>query len=90
VAIDAEIKDKLLAHFGKTWRNRACHLCGGARWDLQGHLTFVLSDKPGEQQLIMGGPGLPCVAAICQQCGNTMFFNLVIAGAVQGGAPSPP
>lgn len=91
MAIDAEIKDILLAHFAKTWRNRACQVCGNARWDLQGHVTLVLSDKPGEPQqtMMVGAPGLPCIAAICQQCGNTLFFNLVIAGAVVGGGPPP-
>jgi hypothetical protein len=90
VAIGGAARDVLLAHFTKKWRNRTCPVCGTARWDLQGHITLTLADKPGEHQFIVGGPGMPCVAAICQECGNTLLFNLVVAGVVAGGtAPSP-
>jgi hypothetical protein len=80
VAVDDATRDKVAAHLKKVWRGAGCVLCGCTTWELHGYVTVVLGDAPGGGAT--GTEGLPCVALVCQRCGNTVFINLVVANAV--------
>jgi len=67
---------RVVAHLGQKW-HAGCPMCGTKRWELSGHVTLTLSDAPGA--MVIGGPVLPCIAAVCQNCGNTVLVNLVAA-----------
>lgn len=75
-----EIK-QLSEFINARWSTKKCSMCGSNNWDITGHITLIVSDVPGLMQV--GSPALPCAAAICQFCGNTVIVNLVVAGIVR-------
>lgn len=60
-------------------RQFPCFLCGREHWTIQaGYLVLPLSEAP--QRTVMAGPCLPCVALMCQHCGQTVLLNLKLLG----------
>lgn len=58
---------------------RPCAVCGATQYTLaDGFLWFQL--KSSLPALQLGGPGIPCVAIVCNNCGNTLFLNLITLG----------
>ena len=56
-----------------------CPLCLNQNWDLQDGFAFpTLQDRTGGQEI--GGPGLPSVVIVCDNCGNTHFLNAMVLG----------
>ena len=80
MAVDDTLRGKLADHLKRVWQSPACLLCGCTVWEAHGHVTVLLSDVPGTLTGITDG--LPTVALVCQRCGNTVFVNLVVAGAL--------
>jgi hypothetical protein len=74
--------DALAEHLHRTWTRKECLQCGGNNWALHGYVTLITADT---LVATPGAPILPCAAAVCQMCGNTVLINLVVAGV-----PLPP
>ena len=67
------IREKL-PHFG------ACNACHKGGWTLMdGFVHLQLSDDV-LQVPQPGASALPCVALLCNNCGNTMLFNIIMLG----------
>jgi len=61
-----------------------CPLCKTNRWTVQGDgliVHTVQRDYPIKMNV--GGQTLPCLALICQNCGNTHFLNIFILGIAE-------
>ncbi len=84
MALDKNLSDAIVSHISRKWLSTECGLCGKNAWDLYGHITLLLSDRPG--LVVPGAPSLPCAAVVCQNCGNTILLSLVAAGLVGGAA----
>jgi hypothetical protein len=62
----------------------ACPYCGRDTLQLaEGFIIFSsvrdLSSNYGEA-ILSGGPALPCLALVCNNCGNTVFLNVIALG----------
>ena len=60
-------------------QSRTCQMCGTSGWILADGWVFLsLTESLGN--LRIGGPGLPCIALSCGNCGDTHLFNALILG----------
>jgi hypothetical protein len=64
-------------------------MCRTTTWVLAGYCGVPITTESGA--LPWGASAIPCVAAICQNCGNTILLALrVIRGDPQLTDPGPP
>lgn len=62
-------------------RVAACTVCGQANWGIQNQGLVLLTMQPsGQTGVVLGGPALPCVALVCNTCGNTALLNAFVLG----------
>jgi hypothetical protein len=57
----------------------ACSICGTTNWVLA-NSYIMISVQDELSSFAIGGPSLPSVAIICQNCGNTHLMNLRMLG----------
>jgi hypothetical protein len=56
-----------------------CPICSNRNWQLEpGFIFLVLQNQVAAINL--AGPGLPCIALACANCGNTQLINVVRLG----------
>ena len=70
-------------HLREKWKAATCPMCKTEPgWALSGYVSVPVTGEEGV--LPWGAGGIPCVAAICQNCGNTVLVALrVIRGKPQ-------
>jgi ribosomal protein S27AE len=78
--------EKVLAFLKNKWTNPRCPMCGGGGWNVE-QGVFELRKFHGGN-FIMGGPLIPIIPVSCQNCGNTVFVNAIMAGVVDRDQPS--
>ena len=61
-------------------REPTCPACGQNTWFIGDHLVAAPVYSGG---MIIGGPVYPNFMIICQNCGNTQYFNAVIAKIIE-------
>ena len=71
--------DEIASWLSSKWGSlRPCAQCGAALWSIAENPAHVpLAFPNGEVRL---GTGFPCIAVFCQNCGNTIFINSIVAG----------
>ena len=74
--------EKAIAWLNKHWQHRACPVCDNTSWSISDELVEVRPYKGGG--LTVGGSLYPFMVVTCGTCGNTLLFNAVLAGLVQG------
>lgn len=75
--------EQIGAWLTKKWTpTRTCFQCGATAWTATAHPVFL---QIGQVGIGLTVAAFPCVAVICQNCGNTILVNAIIAGIV-----SPP
>lgn len=57
-----------------------CPLCGNLQWTLAEGFVYVTLQPDFAGVYVGGSGGLPGVALICTNCGNTHILNLVVLG----------
>lgn len=74
-------QEKFLNEMNSRWLNKNCQLCGKNNWNIERNMVTVnrIGDN-GEIQL--GGTIMPLVAMTCMNCGNVVFVNPLVCGAV--------
>ncbi len=77
--------DKMLSYLQEKWGDRQCPMCGKGPLTVQDKVFQLTEFHHGS--LVMGGPLVPIVPVVCNNCGNTILVNAIIAGAIQ--LPSP-
>ena len=81
----AKIKEKLSEALHKNGRdNFECSVCGNKGFTIaDGYANLSTSDKIGN--VVLGGQNLPNAAIVCDNCGHTYFFNLIVLGVSKDG-----
>ena len=69
--------DWLDEHWGGKW---VCSICGNSDWLGEDQAMELRPFNEGR----LGGPGpvVPLLVITCSTCGNTLFFNAILAGLV--------
>ncbi len=77
--IQEKIKEALSRKGRGSWE---CSVCSHNAFTISdGYVNFPASDNPG--QIVFGGKSLPNAILVCDNCGNTYFFNLVVWGIIK-------
>lgn len=82
-----EQQSALTAFLNKKWPNSACPMCHVNSWAVNGWITMLVSDKLG---IVLGSPVVPIIALSCNNCGNTLMVNAIVAGVMPTEGPPPP
>jgi hypothetical protein len=54
-------------------------MCHVNNWAVNGWFTMLISDRLG---IVLGSPVVPVIALSCNNCGNTVMINAIIAGVM--------
>ena len=74
-----DARSQILAAVGSRMETASCQLCRANSWTLaDGFVSLGLQEDFASFQV--GGPALPCVALVCNNCGNTCLINLMTIG----------
>lgn len=74
-----EARKEIIGKLNDRVKMRACTLCQTNSWTLaDGFAPLALQEDFAG--LTIGGPALPCVALVCNNCGNTYLINLINLG----------
>ncbi len=57
-------------------RNLVCGICGGTRWQLIG-VSNTYFNQTLADATVVGGPHIPITHTCCENCGNTIQFNII-------------
>jgi len=82
---DKEKQAKALKWLEDKWpaKHRDCEICKKQDWNISQHIvappTFTETSS-----LSVGGFTYPQFMLLCNNCGNTKYFNAVISGIVKG------
>jgi hypothetical protein len=79
---------KVIEHLKAKWAGRPCPLCLVGNWNVHDS-TFQLTEF-NEGSMVIGGPVIPVIPVICNNCGNTVLVNAITAGLIKpeaGGKP---
>lgn len=78
-----DLIERVKAHIDARWKRQGCMLCGENDWTLaDGYTRLELSEFGGPA--VIGQRAVPCVAMVCNNCGNTVLLNLKILGLKDG------
>lgn len=69
--IDHYIKDK--------WHGRPCPMCQTGSWSVSDRV-YELREFNNGHLIIGGGPVIPVISVVCDECGNTMFIDAYHTG----------
>ncbi len=72
---------KFEQHLNSEWCNRKCPMCDSAEWSYDDAIftPAIINENKG---MAVGGKMLPLVEVTCMKCGNTLFINGLVAGAI--------
>lgn len=79
---DDEKQRKALHWIDQKWpqANRECEICGAMKWSVSTDFTTPLVFDGG---LHIGGRSYPTVNVVCENCGNTKYFNAIKMGILE-------
>jgi hypothetical protein len=73
---------KLIEHLKEKWKGQGCPMCHAASWSVQ-EMVFELREFHGGAMVIAPGPIVAIVPVTCNNCGNTVLVNALVAKLVQ-------
>jgi len=75
---NSEIQQKAIKFLETKWteNDKKCEVCGKNHWTIQEHVATPIVLQNNTLQL--GGISYPQIMAICNNCGNTKYFNCKI------------
>ncbi len=60
---------------------KACPVCGQRSWVVAQGVTYLELGVPGTRYTTgYREEAIPCVPVVCNHCGNTLLFNLIVLG----------
>jgi hypothetical protein len=79
-------QEKLMAFVKEKWKGANCPMCGGGDWSIQNKIFKLMEFT--KQGLVVGGPVIPVIPVVCNNCGNTILMNAIVPDLVEkeGGA----
>jgi len=73
--------DTVIRHLTDKWKGRSCPMCGTGRWNVSDKVFEIREFHDGN--LVLGsGPIVPIVPVTCDNCGNVVLVNAIVAGSV--------
>ena len=75
--IDSE---KIIEHLKSKWKGRSCPMCNKGPWNVQDSAYELRRFHGGS--MLLGGPIIPVIPISCNNCGNTLLINAIMAGLV--------
>jgi len=70
-----------IAHLQEKWEGKPCPMCGVGNWNVN-NSTFQLTEF-NQGNMIIGGPVVPVIPVVCNNCGNTILVNAITAGVIK-------
>lgn len=59
----------------------ACPVCGKTSWVIAEGITYIELEVPSTRfATSYQGQAMPCVPLVCDHCGHTLLFNLIVLG----------
>lgn len=79
---------KLIEHLQKQWMGKTCPMCGIGPWSVSDSVFELRTYQQGNF-VVGAGPIVPVIPVTCQNCGNTIFVNALVAKVVDREPHSP-
>jgi hypothetical protein len=73
--------NRLIEHLRKKWKGHPCNMCGIGDWNVQ-DVAYELR-QVSAAALALGGPLIPVIPVVCNNCGNTVLVNAITAGVMK-------
>jgi hypothetical protein len=74
--------NKVIEFFNKKWGEyKVCPVCKQTDWIIFERLYEVREYH--EEGMVLAGGIIPFIVVSCTTCGNTRFFNAIVAGVVK-------
>lgn len=75
-------RDKFVQTINSKWKNKNCPMCGENNWNIDKGMVspMKISEKGGIE---LGGQIMPLAAVTCMNCGNVLFVNPIVIGALE-------
>ena len=77
--------NQMIQFLNEKWTGTPCPYCRGTEWNVEGKVFELREFNKGD--MYIGGPNssiVPVVPVTCNNCGNTVMVNALIAGVVEG------
>jgi len=79
--LNPEQHEKLVSFIKTKWKPPyACACCGANNWNVTQEV-FQMTEFT-QAGLVLGGPVVPLAPVTCNNCGNTVLLNALMAGVV--------
>lgn len=77
--------DKLIKHLTGKWQGRNCPMCNQGNWNVSDKI-FELREYNGGSMVIGGNsPIVPIIPVTCDNCGNVLMVNAIVAQVLEQG-----
>lgn len=73
--------EKLINHLNEKW-GKPCPMCGSNNWNVSDKI-YELREFHDGNLIIGSGPIFPVVPVSCNNCGNSIFVNALVSGAIE-------
>ena len=73
--------EKLIGHLKQKWGGQKCPMCHQGKWSVQDNV-YELRGFHGGSMVFGGSALIPIVPVTCDNCGNTILVNGIMAGVV--------
>lgn len=74
--------DKLINHLNEKWKSQPCPMCGSNSWNVSDKI-YELREFHDGNLVIGSGSIFPVVPVSCNNCGNSIFVNALMSGAIE-------
>jgi hypothetical protein len=74
--------EQIIKHLTEKWKGRSCPMCGIGNWNVQEKVFELREYNGGNMVLGENLPIVPVIPVTCDNCGNSVMVNAIVAGAV--------
>jgi hypothetical protein len=71
---------KIVDYLKDKWKGRPCPMCQSGGWIVQDSCFQLMTYHSGN--IILGGPVIPLIPIICNNCSNTVLINAILVGVI--------
>lgn len=76
-------QNKVMQHLVNKWgEKKKCPMCNQSSWWIS-DTVYEMREFHGGGLVLGAGPIIPIITVACQNCGNTIFINAIVAGVVE-------
>lgn len=80
--------ENFIQHLNTTWGEKPCPMCGSNNWTVSDKI-YELREFHDGNLVIGSGPIYPVIPVSCNNCGNSVFVNALISGAIEKPTSEP-